>query len=88
MKRILLLLIGVMVMVAVSGTAWAGHSVATWHENKTAAFTFTFDDGYDSHVFIAAPLLAERGFPGTFFQRECRLRGRHGHLCDNAIDGA
>ena len=54
-------------MLAVSSTAWAGHSVAPWHENKTAAFTFTFDDGYDSHIHIAAPLLAEREFLGTFF---------------------
>ncbi len=69
MKRFLFVLLscGMVVMLTTICTAWAGHSVATWHENKTAAFTFTFDDGYDSHVFIAAPLLAERGFPGTFF---------------------
>jgi len=70
MKRFLFVLLscGMAVMLTAIGTAWAAsHSVTTWHENKTAAFTFTFDDGYDSHLYIAAPLLAQRGFRGTFF---------------------
>jgi len=45
----------------------AAHSITPWRENKPAALSFTFDDGYASQYEKALPALNERGFKGTFF---------------------
>ncbi len=39
----------------------------TFPEGKRAAISFTFDDGSREHADVAAPLLEECGFRGTFF---------------------
>ena len=41
--------------------------VADWPDNRNAAFTFTFDDGYVSHYEHARPVLNDFGFQGTFY---------------------
>ncbi|GAB4294481.1 MAG: hypothetical protein Kow0098_16040 [Ignavibacteriaceae bacterium] len=38
-----------------------------WKDNRLAAFTFTFDDGFLSHYTNAFPILENFGFKGTFF---------------------
>ncbi|MDD2272159.1 MAG: Ig-like domain-containing protein [Desulfuromonadaceae bacterium] len=43
------------------------HSITTWRENKPAALSLTFDDGYYSQYEKALPALNARGFKGTFF---------------------
>lgn len=39
----------------------------SWPEGKKAAVVFTYDDGLDGHLDIAAPQLDEYGFKGTFY---------------------
>jgi peptidoglycan/xylan/chitin deacetylase (PgdA/CDA1 family) len=42
--------------------------ICTWRQDKTAAYTFTFDDsGRSSHYLVAAPELEARGMRGTFY---------------------
>lgn len=38
-----------------------------WPEGKKAAVVLTYDDGLDCHLDVAAPMLDEFGFKGTFF---------------------
>jgi peptidoglycan/xylan/chitin deacetylase (PgdA/CDA1 family) len=38
-----------------------------WRYNKTAAISFTLDDGFSDAATIAAPLFEEYGWRGTFF---------------------
>ena len=45
----------------------AAHSITPWRENKPAALSLTFDDGYYSQYEKAVPALNARGFKGTFF---------------------
>ncbi len=45
----------------------AAHSITPWRENKPAALSLTFDDGYYSQYEKALPALNARGFKGTFF---------------------
>jgi len=53
-------------------------SISPWPAPARAAVSITFDDAYPSHVFVAAPLLEERGFRGTFYLIADKLlqRGR------------
>lgn len=39
----------------------------TFPDGRKAALSYTFDDGMSEHAKIAAPLLAQYGFRGTFF---------------------
>ncbi|MBN2234565.1 MAG: polysaccharide deacetylase family protein [Opitutales bacterium] len=41
--------------------------IAKWPDNRDAAFSFTFDDGYVSHFEQARPVLNDFGFHGTFY---------------------
>ncbi|HKI77645.1 MAG TPA: polysaccharide deacetylase family protein [Ignavibacteriaceae bacterium] len=41
--------------------------VKTWANDKKAAFSLTFDDGYESQYNNARPILNSYGFNGTFF---------------------
>ena len=52
--------------------------VRPWPQRARAAVSISFDDGYRSHLELAAPLLEARGFRGTFFLTVDRLlrRGR------------
>jgi len=45
----------------------AAHSITPWRENKPAAVSLTFDDGYYSQYEKAVPALNAHGFKGTFF---------------------
>ena len=38
-----------------------------WPENKKAAFCLTFDDGQDSHLDVAIPLLESFNVKATFY---------------------
>lgn len=38
-----------------------------WQDNKKAAISLTYDDGYTSNLDIAIPQLDEKGFKGTFY---------------------
>jgi len=42
-------------------------SVKKWADNRTSAFTFTFDDGFISQYDYVRPVLNSFGFKGTFF---------------------
>src|SRR5690606_36114187 len=41
--------------------------VATWKDDRTAAFLLMFDDGWPSHWQVAIPEMAKRGLIGTFY---------------------
>lgn len=41
--------------------------VATWRDDRTAAFLLMFDDGWPSHWQVAAPELRKRGMIATFY---------------------
>jgi peptidoglycan/xylan/chitin deacetylase (PgdA/CDA1 family) len=41
--------------------------IAQWFDDAHAAVSFTFDDGLQSHADIAAPMLHQFGFRGTFY---------------------
>jgi len=41
--------------------------VATWHDDRTAAFLLMFDDAWPSHVQVAVPELEKRGLIATFY---------------------
>jgi peptidoglycan/xylan/chitin deacetylase (PgdA/CDA1 family) len=47
-------------------TAWFG-GLAAVDAPKRGVVSFTFDDGYDEHLAVAAPILAEHGFRGTAY---------------------
>jgi peptidoglycan/xylan/chitin deacetylase (PgdA/CDA1 family) len=42
-------------------------SIATWFDNKRAAYSITFDDAKPSHFYYAFPELTKRNFRATFF---------------------
>lgn len=42
-------------------------NVKTWADDKRAAFSFTFDDGFISHYETVRPILNNFGFKGTFY---------------------
>lgn len=42
-------------------------TVKTWADNRKAAFSFTFDDGYKSQYDYALPVLDSFGFKATFY---------------------
>ncbi|MFH1843456.1 MAG: polysaccharide deacetylase family protein [bacterium] len=44
-----------------------GIHIARWHGDRQAAISYTFDDGLPDHGGLAAPLLEQYGFRGTFF---------------------
>ncbi|MDD2310752.1 MAG: polysaccharide deacetylase family protein, partial [Desulfuromonadaceae bacterium] len=54
-------------MLSTEMTLAAAHSITPWRENKPAALSLTFDDGYYSQYEKALPALNARGFKGTFF---------------------
>ena len=41
--------------------------IATWRDDKAAAFVLMFDDGCPSHVKNVIPELTKRGYTGTFY---------------------
>lgn len=41
--------------------------IATWQDDRTAAFLLMFDDGWPSHWQVAAPELQKRGMIATFY---------------------
>lgn len=41
--------------------------IAAYHGDRVAALSYTFDDGLRDHYTLAAPMLEEFGFLGTFF---------------------
>jgi len=48
--------------------------ICTWRHDKTAAYTFTFDDSSrSSHYLVAAPELEARGMRGTFYLNTKRI---------------
>ncbi len=51
-------------------------SIATFLHDSPAAVSFTFDDGLQSHIDLAAPLLEEFNFRGTFYVVPGRMRER------------
>ena len=38
-----------------------------WKDGRSAALSFTFDDGLASHLDVAIPALEEHGFRGTYY---------------------
>lgn len=42
-------------------------SIAPFLDNKTAALSFTFDDGHKAHAVETAPILERHGYRATFF---------------------
>jgi peptidoglycan/xylan/chitin deacetylase (PgdA/CDA1 family) len=62
-------------LVAVSPPAVAGTpTIARWHDDATAAISFTFDDGLQSHRDKALPLLDSFGFKATFYVIAGKMR--------------
>jgi peptidoglycan/xylan/chitin deacetylase (PgdA/CDA1 family) len=56
---------------------------AKWKNNKTAAISFTFDDGYYCHFTKALTLLSKRNYTGTFFLITAKVdRGEGGVTWD------
>ena len=50
-----------------TASAFAGHTITAWPENKKGAVSITFDDGYPSQYTLGVPALNARGMKGTFF---------------------
>lgn len=61
--RGLLLLLAAAVLSAADGDT----RIATWQDDRTAAFLIMFDDGWPSHWQVAAPELQKRGLVATFY---------------------
>lgn len=61
--RGLLLLLAAAVLAAADGDT----RIATWQDDRTAAFLIMFDDGWPSHWQVAAPELQKRGLVATFY---------------------
>ncbi len=55
-------------LLVVAGTAAAqSHQITPWRNHHAGAVTMSFDDGYQSQVDNAVPLLNARGLKATFF---------------------
>ncbi len=68
MSRFLLRTVAALVVVVgLAATAFAQHSVTYWPDNKAAAVSLTFDDGYASQLTLVVPQLDSHGVKGTFF---------------------
>lgn len=53
-------------------------TIATWQHDRAAAVSVTYDDASVNQFRVAAPLMTERGLPGTFFVMTGAVRGsRH-----------
>jgi hypothetical protein len=52
-------------------------SVARWPQGKTAAVSLTFDDGVNTHLDVAGPILHKYGLNGTFFVNTGRKEWRN-----------
>ncbi|HEY0711869.1 MAG TPA: polysaccharide deacetylase family protein [Polyangia bacterium] len=50
-----------------TGTGGTSGAAFAWPNNAVAAVTLTYDDGLDSHISVAAPVLDANGIKGTFF---------------------
>ena len=87
MRRYIIALAVVMLLggiLAALGATWSGEPadpvvfVAPYQGDKAAAVSFTFDDGLPCHRQIAAPMLADYGFRGTFYIIAGMARERKG----------
>lgn len=54
-------------LAAVAQAADGDTRIATWQDDRTAAFLLMFDDGWPSHWQVAAPELHKRGLIATFY---------------------
>jgi peptidoglycan/xylan/chitin deacetylase (PgdA/CDA1 family) len=61
------LAVSFVVLVVVTGSAFAQHTVTTWRDNKAGVVSLTFDDGWPEHLSFAVPNMDARGFKGTLF---------------------
>jgi peptidoglycan/xylan/chitin deacetylase (PgdA/CDA1 family) len=52
-------------------------TVARWPGERQAAISLTFDDGIDTHLDIAGPILKKHGLAGTFFVNTDRGAWQH-----------
>jgi peptidoglycan/xylan/chitin deacetylase (PgdA/CDA1 family) len=50
-----------------TGPLFAQHTITNWPDNKKAAVSLTFDDGYPSHISMVVPAMNARDLKGTFF---------------------
>lgn len=50
-------------------------TIATWQYDRAGAVTVTYDDASVNQFRVAAPLMTERGLPGTFFVMTGAVRG-------------
>jgi peptidoglycan/xylan/chitin deacetylase (PgdA/CDA1 family) len=57
----------ILLLVVLVSTSFASHEVTRWRDNRTAAVSLTFDDGYVSQYTTCKDLLNARNFKGTFF---------------------
>src|SRR5450759_380028 len=86
MKRYIIPLVIVLLggILAAIGGVWAEEPadpvvfLAQFQGDSAAAVSFTFDDGLSAHRQIAAPMLAEFGFRGTFYIIAGKARERKG----------
>ena len=67
MKWIRICLALTIALVFISSPSFASHEIMRWRDNRTAAVSLTFDDGYVSQYTTVADLLNARNFKGTFF---------------------
>ncbi len=56
-----------LLLAVIAGSAFAGHSITNWPENRTGAVSLTFDDSLSSQVSLGIPALDARGYKATFY---------------------
>jgi len=67
MRRITRWLVLMIFTVLLSSNSFASHEIMKWRDNRAAAVSLTFDDGYLSQATMVPDILAARNFRGTFF---------------------
>ena len=60
--------------------------IARFLDGKSAAISYTFDDGYVEHLRVVAPEMEKNGFRGTFWVNGTTHEGNANNQPDRPID--
>jgi len=57
----------ILLLIVLVSNSFASHEITRWQDNRAAAVSVTFDDGYYSQATTGPDLLTARNFKGTIF---------------------